>query len=93
MTRPLTPRQAAEAIEEFGDELASLIKAFERKLSGMNAAHFEAINAIPHQEWLDDIAQGYRAAGERLNRECDHAEEAEDRRRDNPLEPDFRRIG
>lgn len=92
-THKLTARQEAEAIEAFGDELASLCRAFDRRCSRMSAWACDGINAIPHQDHLESIAKAFQALGAELNRQCDAAEEAEDRRRDNPLEPDFRRLG
>ena len=42
---------------------------------------------------LDTVAEGFRALGDRLCREIDLADEVEDRARDNPLHPNFRRLG
>lgn len=93
MARTLTAREAAEAIEQFGDDLAALNRAFDRLCDRMSMETCDLINEIPHQDDLSAIAEGFRKLGDRLCRDCDHAEEAEDRRRDNPLEPDFRRLG
>lgn len=92
MRCPFTQRQAAERVEQFGDDLLALIKDFDRAVGRMQPFD-ERINAIPHQERLEDIAKDFQLLGDRMCRECEHAEEADDRRRDNPLEPDFRRLG
>jgi ubiquinone biosynthesis protein UbiJ len=89
---PLTYRQEAEAIEQFGDDLAALNRAFDRLCERMSPGATDAINDIADQDKIDTIAEAFRALGDRLCRLCDAAEEAEDRRRDNPLEPDFRRL-
>jgi ElaB/YqjD/DUF883 family membrane-anchored ribosome-binding protein len=89
----LTARQTAEAIEQFGDDLAALNRALDKLCERMSRDTVDAINALPDQDKLDTIADAFRALGDRLCRECDAAEEADDRRRDNPLEPDFRRLG
>lgn len=89
----LTARAEAEAIEQFGDELAAMMRGFDRLCSRMSAEAIEGVNAIPHQDHLDTVAEAFRALGDRLCRECDAAEEADDRRRDNPFALDHRRLG
>lgn len=89
MTR-LTARQEAEAIEQFGDDLMNLCKTF---CDGFSLATVDRVNEVPDQEKLETIAKAFQQLGQRISTECDHAEEAEDRRRDNPLEPDHRRLG
>ena len=91
--KPLTCRASAEAIEQFGDDLASLVRAFDLLCDRMPSSEVDWINRIPDQDKLDTIAKDFQALGNRLSRDCDAAEEAEDRRRDNPLEPDFRSLG
>jgi ElaB/YqjD/DUF883 family membrane-anchored ribosome-binding protein len=93
MALPLTYRQEAEAIEQFGDDLAKLMRDFDQLCARMSPGAIDGVNAIPNQDHLDTVAEAFRALGDRLCRECDAAEEADDRRRDNPLEPDFRRLG
>lgn len=93
MSAKLTARQEAEAIEQFGDDLAKLMRAFDRLCHNMSPSAMELVNEIAHQEHLDTIAEGFRTAGDLLCRECDAVEEAEDRRRDNPLQRDYRRLG
>jgi hypothetical protein len=90
MGYPLSHRCAAEAIEQFGDDLAKLNRAFDRLCERMPSAYTDAINAIPMQDHLDQIAEDFRKLGDGLCRDLDDAEEASDRRRANPLEPDFR---
>lgn len=89
-THKLTARQEAEAIEQFGDDLLKLDKAFGE---GFSLATVDRVCAVEHQEHLGTIAKAFQALGRQMQDECDAAEEAEDRRRDNPLEPDFRRLG
>lgn len=89
----LTYRQEAEAIEQFGDDLAALNRAFDKLCDRMSPGATNAINEIANQDKLDTIAEAFRKLGDRLCRLCDEREEAEDQRRDNPLEPDFRRLG
>lgn len=87
----LTARQEAEAIEQFGDDLLKLIKPF---CDGFSLATVDRVNNVPDQERLEIIAKAFQRLGDQMSRDCDAAEEAEeDRRRDNPLEPDFRRLG
>jgi hypothetical protein len=89
----LSPRQEAEAIEQFGDDMAKLVHGLDRLCDRMCPATIERINAIPQQGNLDTTIEAFRKLGDQLSRECDQAEEADDRRRDNPLEPDHRRLG
>lgn len=89
----LAARAQAEAVEQFGDDLAALTRSFDRLCSRMTGLAIDGVNAIPDQDKLDTVAEAFRALGDRLCRECDAAEEADDRRRDNPLEGDFRRLG
>jgi hypothetical protein len=89
----LTSRQEAEAVEQFGEELTKLLVGFDRLCARMSASTMERINAIPNQEHLDTVATAFSELGDRLCVEDDQHAEAEDRRRDNPLEPDFRRLG
>ena len=89
MTR-LTPRQEAEAIEQFGDDLMKLVKPF---CDGFSLATVDLVNGVPDQEKLETIASAFQRMGQRMQSDCDHYEEADDRRRDNPLEPDHRRLG
>lgn len=89
----LTFRQQAEALEEFGEALLDACARLDRTCKGMDFDTITRVNAIPHQEWLDGIARAFRDLGAEMSSECDAAEEAEDRRRDNPLSPDFRRLG
>ena len=93
MTEQLTARAEAEAIEQFGDDLVKLGKDFDRLCNRMSNLTIERINAIPNQEHLDTIAKAFQTLGDQLCREDDQAAEAEDQRRDNPLEPDYRRLG
>ena len=86
----LASRQEAEAIEQFGDDLMKLIRPF---CTGFDKATVDRVCAVPDQEKLENIARAFQALGDLMCRELDEAEEADDRRRDNPLEPDFRRLG
>lgn len=86
----LTLRQQAEAIEQFGDDLMKLCRDF---CAGFDNAVVDRVNEVPDQEKLEVIAKAFQALGIQMSRECDEAEEADDARRANPLEPDFRRAG
>ena len=86
----LTKRQQAEAIEQFGDDLLKLCRRF---TGGFDLAVVDRVCAVENQEELEVIAQAFQRLGQQMQRECDEAEEAEDRRRDNPFSPDFRRLG
>lgn len=86
----LTKRQEAEAIELFGDDLMKSLKGF---CAGFSLATVDRVCAIPNQEHLDCIAKAISDLGAAMSAECDQAEEADDRRRDNPLAHDFRRLG
>ncbi len=90
MNRTLSAREAAEAIEQFGDDLAALQIAFDRLCRRMPSGFLDGVNSIPNQDELDTIAEAFRAEGMRLNAICDEAEEADDRRRGNYLERDYR---
>jgi hypothetical protein len=94
MTKMMTAREAAERIEQFGDELAALLKAFDKDCDRMPSNPVvDRINEIENQDSLDTIATAFQKLGSEMSSECDAAEEADDRRRDNPLERDFRRLG
>lgn len=90
MRQPLSYRQEAEAIEQFGDELTSLLRGLDRLAERMSPGAIDGINAIEGGDRLYTIAAAYSALGAELSRACDANEETEDRRRANPLEPDFR---
>lgn len=85
----LTLRQEAEAIEQFGDDLLKLCKHF---CDGFSHATVDRVCAVEHQEHLETIARAFQALGQQIQSECDEAEEADDLRRANPLEPDHRGI-
>jgi hypothetical protein len=89
MTR-LTARQEADAIEAFGDDLMKLCKTF---CDGFSLSTVDLVNAVPDQEKLETIASAFQLMGQRMQSDCDAYEEAEDRRRANPLARDFRRLG
>ena len=78
---PLTPRQAAEAIEQFGDDLAKLNKAFDKLCERMSFEVMDRVNDVDHQDELSTIAMDFQALGAELSRDCDAADEAEDERR------------
>jgi hypothetical protein len=86
----LTAREEAEAIEQFGDDLLKLCKPF---CDGFSLTTVDRVNEVPNQEQLEIIAKAFQSLGAQISLECDEAEEADDRRRDNPLERDFRRLG
>lgn len=78
--REMDSREAAEAIEQFGDELAKLTRTFNNTCARMRSDHVDRVNAIDFQDKLDTIAEAFRALGDQMLRECDAEEEAEDRR-------------
>jgi hypothetical protein len=86
----LTKRDQAEAISQFGEDLLKLIKPF---CNGFDLDIVDRVNAVPDQEELETIAAAFVRLGDELSAECDEAEEANDRRRGNPLERDYRRYG
>jgi hypothetical protein len=88
----MDPLTIAEMIFEFGEDLAKLNAAFDKRCQGLHFDIMCEVNAIPHQEHLDEIAQAFRALGLQLEQDVYHAEEAEDRRRANPLSSDYRRF-
>jgi hypothetical protein len=89
----MTARQEAEAILQFGEDLGKLLTGLDRLFLRFSDHAKDRWNQLEHVEHLDDIEAAIRALGERLCVECDAGEEAEDRRRDNAIEPDFRRLG
>ena len=89
----LTPRQEADAIEQFAEDLAKPLKAFDRTCDRMTFDAAERMSRIPCADELDGIAAAFAKLGQAMHNECDEAEEADDRRRDNPLAHDFRRLG
>jgi uncharacterized protein YukE len=88
-----TPRQEADAIEQFADDLAKLLKAFDRTCDRMTFDAYRLMARIAHQDELDGIAAGFAKLAQAMHNVCDEAAEADDRRRDNPLAHDFRRLG
>jgi hypothetical protein len=72
----LTPRQQAEAIEEFGEALLDALKRLDVTCRSMDLDTITRVNAIPHQEWLDGVARAYRDLGAEMSTECDAAEDA-----------------
>lgn len=86
----LSKRDQAEAISQFGDDLLKLIKPF---CDGFSTEITERVCEVPHQDHLELIAEAFQRLGETISAECDEAEEADDRRRGNPLERDYRRYG
>jgi hypothetical protein len=86
----LTKRQQAEAIEKFGDALWKLDSDF---AAGFDNDVVDRVCTVPNQEHIGCIARAFQRLGEQMQRECDEAEEADDRRRDNPFERDHRRLG
>jgi hypothetical protein len=90
---PASLHQAADIIDAFAAEMTAVILRFDQSCKGMDNTLMERICAVPHQDVMDTIAKGFEQLAEALHTEAFDAEEAEDRRRDNPLERDFRRLG
>ena len=80
MTRPLTDREAAETIEQFGDDLCKLMRAFDNACNRMDSDTIARVNAIPDQDKLDTVAEDFRKLGDELCRGCDERDEADPRR-------------
>ena len=76
MTKALTARQEAEAVEQFGEDLDRLLKRLDRMFLGFSPRTIDRLNFIPHAEHLDEIAEAYRKLGADLCRECDEVEDA-----------------
>lgn len=72
----LTQRVEAEAVEQFGDDLYKLVRAFDRLCHRMHQDTCLEINQIPHQEHLEDIAKAYQKVGAELCRAADEHDEA-----------------
>lgn len=73
MTAPLARRAAAEAIEQFGDDLAKLTRAFDQACNRMPSDLVDQINTIPNQDQIDTVAEAFRRLGDILCREMDAA--------------------
>jgi hypothetical protein len=78
MATPFTPRQEAEAIEQFGDDLAALCRSLDDKCKRLSPAAIERINAIPHQDHLDTVAEAFRKLGDEMCAKLDAADEGAD---------------
>lgn len=91
--RTLDRRQFAECVEQFGADLKKLVAAFDKDVQRAGSHFDERVNAIPNQDELEAIARAFLQLGATLCDEDDAANEADDRRANNPLEPDYRRIG
>ena len=89
----LTARQEADGIEQFAEDMAKLMKGFDRMCDRLSSDTVARISAIPQQDELDGIAAGFAKLAQAMHNECDEAAEADDRRRDNPLAHDHRRLG
>ena len=76
MAKQFTRRQAAERIEQFGDDLVSLVRALDSDAMRFHSADIILLNDIPGQDELEAVAGAFRALGSRLSSECDAAEDA-----------------
>ena len=78
-------------------DYANALKATEKALAdiacGRNAELDALLDRPTHLGDLADVAVKINAIADAWQAEIDAAEEADDRRRANPLEPDFRRLG
>lgn len=79
MRGELTARQAAEAIEELGDDLVKRLKMFDRQFDGFTPDAMAEFNDLANVEHIDSIALAIRELGRDLCSRCDAAEEAADR--------------
>lgn len=78
MSAKLTPRQEAEAIERFGDDLIHLNAAFDKLCKRMSPRGVDAINAIADQDKLTTIAGVFIFEGQRYCAELDAADALDD---------------
>lgn len=78
-------------------DYANALKATEKALAhiacGRNAELDALLDRPTYLGDLADVAVKINAIADAMQDEIDASAEAEDRRRDNPLEPDFRRMG
>lgn len=89
----MTKRQEAEIVECFAADLKNLIKEFDRCCDFLSSGTMDRVNAVAYQDKLDDIALTFADLGLLMHNEAAAAEELDDMRRDNPLEPDYRKLG
>ena len=93
MTPNLSPREEAEAIDQLY-EYADALKATEKLLSRIRLGRFADLDALLDQPTyvgdLSLLAAKINGIADAAQDKLCEAEEAEDRRRANPLEPDFR---
>ena len=75
----LTNREAAEAIEQFGDDLAKLSRSFDRICSRMTSDQVEWVNTVKGRDRIDTVVELFRSVGDAISRECDTAEDDRDR--------------
>ena len=69
--RKLDRREAAEAVEWFGDTLATLDGHFTALVERMPAEITDRVNAIDGQDRLGELAEAFRALGDKLCEETD----------------------
>lgn len=68
----MTPRQEAEAIEQFGDDLLKLCRDF---CAGFSNATVDRVCEVPNQEHLESVGKALQALGLQIHNECDAAED------------------
>ena len=93
----LTETQIVEAVYVFADKLKAAYEALAHIPCGKRH-ELDALLDLPIGPGdFDMLAKKLNAIADEWQGEIDNAEadfsEAEDRRRDNPLEPDYRRLG
>lgn len=71
MAEPLTDREAAEAIEQFGMDLIRLNADFGKLCARMPPAAIYGVNAIPDQDRITTIAGQLLLLGQQLSARCD----------------------
>lgn len=73
--------------------LLSAAQALDKCPSGLRPDIDALLDKPVYPGDLDHLAKTLESFADEWRGEIDAAEEADDRRRDNPLEPDFRRLG
>jgi len=88
-------QRLAEGIQSMWDDMEAELTRLRAENARLREAAEEALNLWHHNTWdeLEAIAAAFVRLGDELSAECDEAEEADDRRRGNPLERDYRRYG
>jgi len=95
--KPLTPSKAVDLVYVAADAVMEAYTALNRIPFNQRPALDALFDGKVYPGDLDTLAKTLNALADEWQDEIEAAEsaaeEADDRRRDNPLEPDFRRLG